>query len=114
MFLEQTPKFAPQLNADEAQEQARLFKALSDPTRLRILSLLNRYEGKICVCELVECFPLQQPTISHHLHILREARIVGYQKRGNWIYYYIRRDRLQELSGLIKVFTHFHEESILE
>jgi len=67
------PKFMPTLAEDEAVVQARLLKALADPTRLRILSLLSRYEGEVCVFEIVESFTLEQPTISHHLRILRDA-----------------------------------------
>ncbi len=67
------PKFVPALTEDEAVTQARLLKALADPTRLRILSLLSRHEGEVCVFEIVESFTLEQPTISHHLRILRDA-----------------------------------------
>ena len=73
MAVAQIPKFMPALNEDEAVGQARLLKALADPTRLRILSLLSRYEGEVCVFEIVESFTLEQPTISHHLRILRDA-----------------------------------------
>jgi ArsR family transcriptional regulator len=90
------PKFAPALSEDEAMTRAHLFKALADPTRLRILSLLNRYEGSVCVFEIVESFPLEQPTISHHLRILREAGLIACRKKGLWAYYYVRREALKQ------------------
>jgi ArsR family transcriptional regulator, arsenate/arsenite/antimonite-responsive transcriptional repressor len=94
MFHEITPKFVPPLGEDDAVVQARLLKALADPTRLRILSLLSRHEGEICVFEIVECFSLEQTTISHHLRLLREAGLVEYHKKGLWAYYYVRREAL--------------------
>lgn len=96
-----TPKFAPALNEDEAVGQARLLKALADPTRLRILSLLSRYEGEVCVFEIVESFTLEQPTISHHLRILRDAGLVDCRKKGLWAYYYVRRDALNRALEVI-------------
>ena len=88
------PKFVPTLNEDDAISQARLLKALADPTRLRILSLLSRHEGEVCVFEIVESFTLEQPTISHHLRILRDAGLVDCRKKGLWAYYYVRREAL--------------------
>ncbi len=96
-----TPKFTPTLGEDDAISQARLLKALADPTRLRILSLLNRYEGEVCVFEIVESFTLEQPTISHHLRILRDAGLVDCRKRGLWAYYYVRRDALNRAREII-------------
>lgn len=95
------PKFMPALNEDEAVDQARLLKALADPTRLRILSLLSRYEGEVCVFEIVESFTLEQPTISHHLRILRDAGLVDCRKKGLWAYYYVRRDALNRALEVI-------------
>ncbi len=89
-----TPKFIPALNEEEAIAQARLLKALADPTRLRILSLLSRHEGEVCVFEIVESFTLEQPTISHHLRILRDSGLVDCRKKGLWAYYYVRREAL--------------------
>ena len=95
------PKFAPTLSADEAVGQARLLKALADPTRLRILSLLSRHEGEVCVFEIVESFTLEQPTISHHLRILRDAGLVDCRKKGLWAYYYVRREALARAGEVI-------------
>jgi len=95
------PKFVPALTEDEAVTQARLLKALADPTRLRILSLLSRHEGEVCVFEIVESFTLEQPTISHHLRILRDAGLVDCRKRGLWAYYYVRREALSRAQDVI-------------
>jgi len=95
------PKFAPTLTEEEAVGQARLLKALADPTRLRILSLLSRHEGEVCVFEIVESFTLEQPTISHHLRILRDAGLVDCRKKGLWAYYYVRRDALKRAQEVI-------------
>ncbi|HEX4203195.1 MAG TPA: metalloregulator ArsR/SmtB family transcription factor [Ktedonobacteraceae bacterium] len=97
-----TPKFIPTLSEDDAVVQARLLKALADPTRLRILSLLSRHEGEVCVFEIVESFTLEQPTISHHLRILRDAGLVDCRKKGLWAYYYVRRDALSRAQGVIE------------
>jgi ArsR family transcriptional regulator, arsenate/arsenite/antimonite-responsive transcriptional repressor len=95
------PKFAPALTEDDAVGQARLLKALADPTRLRILSLLSRHEGEVCVFEIVESFTLEQPTISHHLRILRDAGLVDCRKKGLWAYYYVRREALARAGDVI-------------
>lgn len=88
--LTRTPKYTAPLQSTEAVAQARLLKVLADPTRLRILSLLSRYEGEVCVFEIVECFPLEQPTISHHLRLLRDAGVVDCQKKGLYTYYSVQ------------------------
>jgi len=68
---------------------AGLFKALGDTTRLEIVSLLAEADGELCVCEIEPRFELSQPTISHHLRLLREAGIVSAERRGSWVYYAI-------------------------
>lgn len=95
------PKFSPALNEDDAVSQARLLKALADPTRLRILSLLSRHEGEVCVFEIVESFTLEQPTISHHLRLLRDSGLVDCRKKGLWAYYYVRREALARAREVI-------------
>jgi ArsR family transcriptional regulator len=94
-------KFDIPLKEDDAIGQARLLKALADPTRLRILSLLSRHEGEVCVFEIVESFTLEQPTISHHLHILLAAGLVDFRKKGLWAYYYVRREALSRAGDVI-------------
>src|SRR6266581_8930415 len=96
-----TPKFVPTLSEDDAVSQARLLKALADPTRLRILSLLSRHEGEVCVFEIVESFTLEQPTISHHLRILLNAGLVDYRKRGLYSFYYVDKNKLKVVSTII-------------
>ncbi len=96
-----TPKFTCPLNEESAKQQAHLLKALADPTRLRILRLLSRYEGEACVFEIVESFTLEQPTISHHLRILRDAGLVDCRKKGLWAYYYVRREALTRAQEVI-------------
>ena len=77
---------APPLETAAAESLAQRFKALADPTRVAIV---NRLAGadEVCVCELVDDFELSQPTISHHLKILREAGLVDSRRRGTWAYY---------------------------
>lgn len=74
------------LSEERAEQQAGLFKALGDPTRLQMLSLLANADDEVCVCHIQEHFDLGQPTISHHLKVLREAGLVRCQKRGIWVY----------------------------
>ncbi len=80
-----------------AEELARRFKALADPTRVAIVNRLAG-AGEVCVCELVEEFDLSQPTISHHLRILREAGLVEARRRGTWAYYRLVSDAVAELA----------------
>jgi ArsR family transcriptional regulator len=68
------------------------FKALGDPTRLEILELLARADGSLCACDIETCFDLSQPTISHHLKLLREAGLVVAVRRGTWMHYALARD----------------------
>ena len=76
------------LSADQAVELARVFKAMGDPVRLRLLSLIASHDGgEACVCDLSEVFELTGPTISHHLKVLREAGLITGDRRGTWIYY---------------------------
>jgi ArsR family transcriptional regulator len=78
----------PALSVDDATELAARFKAVADPTRLRLLSLIAVHEGgEACVCDLTDAFDLSGPTISHHLKVLREAGLITGDRRGTWIYY---------------------------
>jgi ArsR family transcriptional regulator len=83
---------SPTLSEDQAQQYAEWFKVLADPTRLRILNLLSRNEEPLCVCDIVDHFDLGQPTISHHLKILRDSCFVKTERRANFIYYILNRD----------------------
>ena len=80
-------KHVSPLSQEDAERFARIFKALSDPIRLQILAMLKKYGGVICVDEITDCFHLAQPTISHHLGLLRDANLVVPQKRGTFVFY---------------------------
>jgi len=71
----------------DLEAEAALFKALADPHRLTILATLARVAGEVCVCDFTDGLPLNQPTVSHHLRILREAELVACERRGTWVYY---------------------------
>jgi ArsR family transcriptional regulator len=81
-----------------AERMAQVAKALADPVRLQLVDVLRKHAGKVCVCELVPLFELSQPTVSHHLKVLREAGVVGSERRGLWAYYYVIPDALKEFS----------------
>lgn len=90
------------LSAEEAGNLAPLFKAIADPVRLRLLSLIACHpSGEACVCELTPAFGLTGPTISHHLKVLREAGILTSDRRATWIYYRVRLDMLERLSTVL-------------
>ena len=93
------PVVYPDVQREQALRMAEVAKALGDPIRLQLVDVLRKHAGKVCVCELVPLFDLQQPTVSHHLKVLREAGIVGSERQGLWAYYYVIPDALQELSA---------------
>lgn len=94
------------LSEDAATDLARGFKALGDPVRLRLLSLIAARGGEeVCVCELTGAFAVSGPTISHHLKVLREAGLVDSRRRGTWVYYWIIPTKLAALSRLLAVPT---------
>ncbi|HUY52519.1 MAG TPA: metalloregulator ArsR/SmtB family transcription factor [Streptosporangiaceae bacterium] len=81
---------------------AQVFKALADPVRLRLVSLIGAHQGgEVCVCELTTAFELTQPTISHHLKVLREAGIIDSERRGTWVYYWLVPAALERMSALL-------------
>ncbi len=84
----------------DLEETALLFRALADETRLAIMRQL-REQGEVCACDFAACCRLAQPTVSHHLAILRRAGLVKTNKRGLWVYYRINEDKLAWLRGLI-------------
>jgi ArsR family transcriptional regulator len=97
-----SPLSARPLSAQEADLVAPLLKALADPVRLRLMSLVASHEGgEACVCDLNDAFSLSQPTISHHLKVLHEAGLLDREKRGVWVYYRARTDALARLGTLI-------------
>ncbi|MEZ5152917.1 ArsR/SmtB family transcription factor [Rhodococcus zopfii] len=90
------------LTSDWASDLARMFKALGDPVRLRMLSLIASHEnGESCVCDISPAFALSQPTISHHLKVLREAGLLDCERRGTWVYYRVIPAALAQLSAVL-------------
>jgi ArsR family transcriptional regulator, arsenate/arsenite/antimonite-responsive transcriptional repressor len=90
--------------AENAALLAPAFKALGDPVRLQLMSMIaSAPDGEICVCELTPAFPLSGPTISHHLRTLREAGLVDAERRGTWVYYRARPGILRQLATLLTV-----------
>ncbi|MEV5837653.1 metalloregulator ArsR/SmtB family transcription factor [Nocardia sp. NPDC052112] len=101
---EVTPLVGKPLPAEVAVELAAVFKALSDPVRLRLLSAVASHAGQeACVCDVSEGFDVTQPTISHHLKVLREAGLLSSERRGSWVYYRVEPTVLQQLSQLLDI-----------
>ena len=97
-----SPLTSQPLSMEQAEQVAPLLKALADPVRLRLLSLVAAHEGgEACICDLNEAFDLSQPTISHHMKVLHEAGLVDRDKRGVWVYYRVRPQALASLATLI-------------
>jgi len=92
------PVVYPDVEREQAIEMAEVAKALGDPIRLQLVDILRKHAGKVCVCELVPLFDVSQPTLSHHLKKLRDAGIVGSERRGLWAYYYVNPSALKELT----------------
>jgi ArsR family transcriptional regulator len=92
------PVVYPDVERNQAERMAAIAKALGDPMRLQLVDVLRKHAGKVCVCELVPLFDLSQPTVSHHLKVLRDAGLVDSERQGLWAYYYVIPDALEELS----------------
>ncbi|GDY63725.1 hypothetical protein SAV14893_031180 [Streptomyces avermitilis] len=79
-----------------------MFKALGDPVRLRLLSMIaSRAGGEVCVCDLTPDFDLSQPTISHHLKLLRQAGLIDCERRGTWVYYWLVPEMTDRLASIL-------------
>ena len=90
------------LDRETAEQLARLLKAVADPARLQLLALIKSSpEGSACVCDLTAPLGLSQPTVSHHLKVLRDAGLLHREQRGTWAWFSIDGDRLAELSVLL-------------
>ena len=96
------PVVHPDVDRDAAQQLAAVAKALADPIRIQLLDVLRRHAGKVCVCELVPLFAVSQPTVSHHLKVLREAGLVESERQGLWAYYYVLPGGLDALSRWLR------------
>jgi ArsR family transcriptional regulator len=93
------PVVYPDVDRHEAERMATRAKALADPIRLQLVDVLRKHAGKVCVGELVPLFDVSQPTISHHLKVLRDAGVVGSERPGLWAYYYVVPGALDELAA---------------
>ncbi|AOW93001.1 transcriptional regulator [Rhodococcus sp. WMMA185] len=98
-----SPLVKEPLTGGSAGDLAHMFKALGDPVRLRLLSLVASHAGgEACVCDISESFDLSQPTISHHLKVLREAGLLDCERRGTWVYYWVIPSALQRLCAVLR------------
>lgn len=89
------------LNDEAAAELATVFKAIANPVRLQILDILSRQSGQVCVCDIETYFDLSQPTISHHLRVMRQAGLVDTEQRGTWVYYFVRPEKMEMLRSFL-------------
>jgi ArsR family transcriptional regulator, arsenate/arsenite/antimonite-responsive transcriptional repressor len=97
-----SPVLREPLSAEQAGDLARVFKAIGEPVRLRLLSLIASHAGgEACVCDLTGAFELSGPTISHHLKVLREAGVIEGERRGTWIYYRVKPETLSLVSDAL-------------
>lgn len=87
----------PQIAQRDAERLAEDLQLLAHPVRIQLLDVLARNEGRVCVCDLEAAVPVKQPTVSHHLRILREAGIVAAEKSGQWMFYRVQRDAVEAL-----------------
>lgn len=93
---------------DDFREPAAVLKAAADPYRLTILATLAAAKDEVCVCDFTDALPLNQPTVSHHLRILREAGLVTCERRGTWVYYRLAPDAQSRLGDVLA--TVFHQK----
>ena len=93
------PLVYPTVDRGRAARLAALGKALSDPVRVQLVDVLRQHAGEVCVCELVPLFDVAQNTLSHHLKKLRDAGIVGVERRGLFAYYYVKPEALEDLNA---------------
>jgi ArsR family transcriptional regulator len=92
------------VSADEAEALSRAFEVLAHPVRLQLLDVLARNEGRVCVCDLEAAVSVKQPTVSHHLKLLRRAGLVESERHGVWAYYFVNREALEALRSEVDRF----------
>jgi ArsR family transcriptional regulator, arsenate/arsenite/antimonite-responsive transcriptional repressor len=95
----------PQLSTETAQQITDDLLLFAHPVRLQILDILARRQGQVCVCDLEAAVPVKQPTVSHHLRLLREAGLIGCERHGQWAYYFLKREALAAVRT--RVFVQF-------
>ncbi|HMQ35569.1 MAG TPA: metalloregulator ArsR/SmtB family transcription factor, partial [Chloroflexaceae bacterium] len=88
------PGLAPRIDTAAAQALSDDLSILGHPVRLQILDMLAQRDGQVCVCDLEGALPVKQPTVSHHLKLLREAGLIDAERRGLWAYYFVKRENL--------------------
>lgn len=93
--------FERSLTVREAERCARVFSALSDPVRLRLYSLIASADGEVCACSFVDAVDRSQPTVSHHLKILRDTGLVSGTKRGTWVWYSVNPELAAEIAQML-------------
>lgn len=98
------PGIKSQLEPPEVERLSEQFALLAHPVRLQIIDCLAQCGEPMCVCDLESDLPVKQPTVSHHLKLLREAGLIGFEKRGLWVYYFLRKEALQELQKRLNEF----------
>ncbi len=95
------PGLVTRMGTGIAESWAGIFKALGHPVRVQILDILSRLGGQVCVCDLEAQFDLSQPTISHHLKVLRQAGLLITEQRGQWIFYRVQPKIVEDLSNFL-------------
>jgi ArsR family transcriptional regulator len=94
------------VSREDFSEDAALLKALADPYRMTMLATMAAATDEVCVCDFTDALPLNQPTVSHHLRILREARLVSWERRGTWVYYRLSADAAKRArSAIASIFS---------
>jgi ArsR family transcriptional regulator, arsenate/arsenite/antimonite-responsive transcriptional repressor len=96
------PLATPAISDEEAEATATLFRALADPTRIKIVNLLAHSDEPVCVCEFLPAVDLSQPTVSHHLKKLTEAGLLEREQRGKWAYYSLSGAAIERLASLVE------------
>jgi len=97
------PLGSPALADEEAEATAQVFRALSDPARVKILSIVASAEEPVCACEFTPALSLSQATVSHHLKKLTEIGLLDREQRGKWAYFSLNADALEQLAGLVRI-----------
>ena len=95
------PGLAPRIEGEQLKELVADLALLAHPIRLQILDMLGQSTGRVCVCDLEEALPVKQPTVSHHLKLLRDAGLIDCERQGLWAYYFIRRDAVAALRARV-------------
>lgn len=95
------PGLAPRIAGEELKELVADLTLLGNPIRLQILDMLAQSDGRVCVCDLEGALPVKQPTVSHHLKLLRDAGLIDCERQGLWAYYFLRRDAVAALRARV-------------